>query len=679
MIRPVDIPSFGWTWTVGDFGFTTTAKNYGEGSASSLSLPLSQLDEHDADGRTTHVASPAELWSMLIGGRRALVSAWWWEQCSDLRGEPLWWGALGSVEGSQTAASIPLDSPMTLLGERYLIRDGKFKDGVTYYSHVAYADNPDGSNDDGSGVSHSRGSHAYLGFYVDTNATPSDKASAYRWSHLKGRGSSKGTASGKDSQGRTLYSHQAWANDVDNNFGVSQGRDSKGKTTYLHTAYATKNDGSSGFSVSDPTDKTYRGTYTDTTRKDSSNYKKYAWKAYSGSTGSIGFSTVVSAGKKYVGTYTDTTESDSGTYTDYSWSTWTDSGATRGYASKTKVNGQTPYLHVATAQSKTGSVNFSHVLWDDQSWIGVYCDFTETDSDDASSYSWYPSSSAAGLGKTSGQGPVGANTNARDSVTVNNLSNRGLACEVIRYATGSKNGGTLPFDLPYVGETGSETATWSAWNVQNLSARTVLTGIANGDGGPDMMFQPYWSDERTVRVRFLAGSDGDAYLPTIGLPQVFRYDGRTGGDIEDLTMTSQVPVQRFYGTGAGSDESTVTALAEDLSSVTSSRDPAVLRESAYSDSDVTSVSLLKRSVTALMKSNRLPCIQLSGTVHVDDVDSSGRVLHPLPRLWPGSMCYLDMSGYRWLPDGRYQLRLMELSGDQSDKVKVTFDVVQLAI
>ena len=399
MIRPVDIPSFGWTWTVGDFGFTTTSRNYGEGTASSLSLPLSQLDEHDADGRTTHVASPAELWSMLIGGRRALVSAWWWEQCSDLRGEPLWWGVLGSVEGSQTAATLPLDSPMTLLGGRYLIRDGKFRDGTS----------------------------------------------------------------------------------------------------------------------------------------------------------------------------TDT------------------------------------------------------LAWSGQSY-------------------------------------------------------RGLCCAIIQQATTGKNGGTLPFELPYLGETGShERTSYQSWNVQNLSVRTLLSNIANCDGGPDMMFQPYWSDERTARVRFLAGSDGDAYLPTTGLPQVFRYDGRTGGDIEDLTMTSQVPVQRFYGTGSGSDAATITALAEDLSSVTMSTDPAVLRESVYSDSDADKASVLKSKLTPMLASNKLPCIQLSGTVHVDDMDSSGRVLHPLPRLWPGSMCYLDVSGYRWLPDGRYQLRLMELSGDQSDKVTVTFDVVQLAI
>lgn len=61
-----------------------------------------------------------------------------------------------------------------------------------------------------------------------------------------------------------------------------------GKTSYLHIAYATSADGKSGFSVSDSTNKTYMGQYTDFTSTDSTDPTKYAWTKIKGDTGAKG-------------------------------------------------------------------------------------------------------------------------------------------------------------------------------------------------------------------------------------------------------------------------------------------------------------------------------------------------------------------------------------------------------
>lgn len=394
VVAPIDIPSFSWQMSVSDFGFTTTAKNLGEADASNLTLPWSQFDEYDDQGRLTHRATPAELNHMLSMGRRALCSAWVYDGVADRRGAPILWGVLGEREDTWLDTTFPLYSPMSLLDARYAIRDGVFR---------------------------------------DTRST------------------------------------------------------------------------------------------------------------------------------------------------------------------------------------------------DTVSWTG--------------------------------------------------LSLRGLASNLIDLATDGKNGGVLPFDATYMNEPGNHQRTdYQAWNVQNLGVKSLLTNIANVQGGPDMTFRPYWSDDGHVRCRFLAGSDADVYLDMDHAPLVLNsFPG--GGSVEDLTISYALPYQRVYGTGAGTDASVLTTLAEDLTSITGSMDPPILREMTYSDSDAASLGVLKPKVQSALNANKVTGMQFTGSIDVDDTDQNGTLLHPLGSFWPGEMFYLDISGYPSLPDDKYPVRLMEMSGDQTSKVKVKFDVM----
>ncbi|MFT9231210.1 MAG: hypothetical protein ABF515_01040 [Bifidobacterium sp.] len=591
IVAPIDIPSFSWQMTVSDFGFTTTEKNLGDADESNLTIPWSALN---AD-------TPAERSHLLSMGRRALCSAWVYEGVADRRGTPIMWGALGEREDTWLDTTFPVYSPMTLMDGRYAIRDGDFQDGVTYYTHVAYADDAAGS-----GFATARSGSLYIGVYVDALKASSAKASDYRWSHLKGVDSSDGEPNGTDSSGHQLYLHRAWADSAD------------GKTN---------------------------------------------------------FSTTVSAGKKYVGSYTDATLADSSSASKYGWAAWSDGNAADGYPSKTKLNGQQPYLHTAYADSVTGAQGFSTIVSKGKAYYGTYTDYTQANSDSYKSYQWFKSEASAGLsGANGGPGPVGANTNSRSALTFSNLSQRGLASALVNVAVNMKNGGTLPFDLPYLGESGHSSGSYPAWNVQNLNVKTLLTDLANADGGPDITFRPYWSDDRHVRVNLLAGSDADIYLDMDHAPVVLNCF-RGGGTLEDLTVDYKTPVQRIFATGAGTDASVVTAIAEDLSQLTGSMDPPMLQESVYSNSDTLTVSLLKQQAQAYLKANRLPLMQLTGSIDVDDTDSNGTLLHPLGSFWPGETFILNVTGFPTLPDGQYRTRLMGMSGDHSSKIKLQFDVM----
>lgn len=103
----------------------------------------------------------------------------------------------------------------------------------------------------------------YIGTYVDFTETDSTDPKKYTWSRFQGAQGEKGD------QGIP---------------GVGE----DGKTSYLHIAYATSADGKTGFSVSDSTNKTYIGQYTDFTEKDSTDPTKYSWSKIKGDDGAAG-------------------------------------------------------------------------------------------------------------------------------------------------------------------------------------------------------------------------------------------------------------------------------------------------------------------------------------------------------------------------------------------------------
>ncbi len=123
------------------------------------------------------------------------------------------------------------------------IQGPKGADGKTQYTHIAYANNATGG-----GFSQTDQTKAYIGMYVDFNATDSTDPTKYKWSKWKGSDGAQGIP-GK------------------------AGAD--GKTPYIHFAYADDNKGTN-FSLTDKNQQ-YTGYYSDYTQADSSDYTKYKW------------------------------------------------------------------------------------------------------------------------------------------------------------------------------------------------------------------------------------------------------------------------------------------------------------------------------------------------------------------------------------------------------------------
>lgn len=234
---------------------------------------------------------------------------------------------------------------------------------------------------------------------------------------------------------------------------------------------------------------------------------------------------------------------------------------------------------------------------------------------------------------------------------------RGIASEVGVLCTSSKPGGDLPIDWQYQGESGSNKLTVYGYDVSSASCASILEDIAND--GPDIQFRPYFYDSSHVHWEFMAGTDSGIYLGEDSYHYLSQYN--------DLEVEHSIPYERVYGTGAGSETEMVCYLAEDLDLCTS-LDPVPLRETEYHDSDDESLSDLKTTVKAYLASYCMPLCQISLTVTAEDL--------PLGKVWPGETVHVPIDGFPTLPDDVYDLRLMEMSGDEGQMIDLVFDVME---
>ncbi|MFM9400779.1 hypothetical protein ACKLNQ_02430 [Myroides odoratimimus] len=141
----------------------------------------------------------------------------------------------------------------------------KGKDGIQLYTWTRWADTPT------SGISSSPEGKSYTGYaYNKTSNMPSMVYSDYQWQLTKGNPGEQGVP-GKP--------------------GVN------GKTPIVHTAYSDSADGKVNFHLSDSTNRSWWGTYTDYVSQDSSDPAKYKWMKTRGEP----IASVIEPSGKYVG------------------------------------------------------------------------------------------------------------------------------------------------------------------------------------------------------------------------------------------------------------------------------------------------------------------------------------------------------------------------------------------
>ena len=233
----------------------------------------------------------------------------------------------------------------------------KGADGKTSYIHIKYSPVPIPKDSQITDTP-----NAYIGVYTDYNPNDSNKASAYTWSKWQGEDGAQGVQGPKGTDG---------------------------KTSYIHFAYANSADGKTNFSTTYFSGALYVGTLTDYNSADSTTYSAYTWSRLKGDKGDKG------------------DKGETGERGPQGIQGLQGPKGDQGIQGPKGADGKTQYTHIAYADNATGG-GFSQT---DQTkaYIGMYVDFTATDSTDVSKYKWSKWHGDKGATGAQGiQGPKGA-------------------------------------------------------------------------------------------------------------------------------------------------------------------------------------------------------------------------------------------------------------------------------
>ena len=254
--------------------------------------------------------------------------------------------------------------------------------GKTSYLHIKY------SNDGGKTFTANNGETVgtYIGTCTDYNSGDPTTVSSYTWAKIKGEQGPQGIKGDTGPQGpqgiQGLRGLQGEKGDqgiqgpkgdtgpqgIQGPQGV-KGTDGKnGTSSYFHIAYANSADGKTSFSVSDPSNRAYIGTYVDNAPNDSTDPTKYTWQLVKGAQGPRG---------------------------------------EQGIKGTDGTNGKTSYLHIKYSNDggKTFTANNGETVG---TYIGTCTDYNSGDPTTVSSYTWAKIKGDQGIqGNTGPTGPTG--------------------------------------------------------------------------------------------------------------------------------------------------------------------------------------------------------------------------------------------------------------------------------
>ena len=124
---------------------------------------------------------------------------------------------------------------------------------------------------------------------------------------------------------------------------------------------------------------------------------QYTHIAYADTVSGSGFSQT-DTNKAFIGMYQDFNATDSRNPQDYRWSKWKGSDGRDGIPGKAGVDGRTPYVHFAYADSADGRTGFSLTQDGNKRYLGVCTNFDRTDSTNPADYSWNDMTGSVSVG-----------------------------------------------------------------------------------------------------------------------------------------------------------------------------------------------------------------------------------------------------------------------------------------
>lgn len=219
----------------------------------------------------------------------------------------------------------------------------------------------------------------------------------------------------------------------------------------------------------------------------------------------------------------------------------------------------------------------------------------------------------------------------------------------------SKRGGYLPIRFATtVPAGGTEERTYHGYDLANNSVDKRLSELSDVAGGPDIMFEPEWTDDTHQYIRW-AMHTGTATYPAISQTWTMVIDASAPEpQVSELSMNSDGShySTRHYATGAGEGSGIAMRMYDDIDLLA---DGHPLLETTSSHPSVKNVSTLNRY--AQSGTDITPWVELHATIDIADLRS------PMGQWRVGHEAIVKPGPWHTIPDLEVPLRILRVAGD----------------
>lgn len=252
---------------------------------------------------------------------------------------------------------------------------------------------------------------------------------------------------------------------------------------------------------------------------------------------------------------------------------------------------------------------------------------------------------------------------SKSNINLRGYSLGDIARQVVILAQ-QKPGGSLPisFPIPEQGNTGGTyyERNYRGFNVQNIKAGDILTKLSNVANGPDIMFRPRLIRANQLTFDMYYGSWND---PRIKQNRVVVLDTTSQlGPVSDMriTTTGTYQTSRVFSVGAGQDEGQTIKVVTNQAPIQAGF-PILETTINVGNSENPDVTLAHG--VGEIKSNTNVLREIEMTVRADGTDKLGT-------FWPGDLLQVYTKGWINLADGPHNMRLLAISGDETNDLKL---------
>lgn len=248
----------------------------------------------------------------------------------------------------------------------------------------------------------------------------------------------------------------------------------------------------------------------------------------------------------------------------------------------------------------------------------------------------------------------------KGNVNRTGLSLGTIVSEVVRVSQ-SKPGGSLPISYAVPDKAGTHERNYRGFNIANLNTDDVLTKLSNVAGGPDIMFKPRLIRDGVLTFDLWTGTDAQPRIYQKNTPVWDTTPANGSVSKMSVNTTGTYQTSRVFAVGTGQDEGTVIKMASD-DRLVQKQYPLLETSISYSASEDPAV--VTSHAVANLQANEEPLEEIQMTVRAD-----GDI--PIGQFWPGDLVEVVTEGWISIPDGTNQMRLLSISGDSSNNVRVS--------